>query len=379
MADISVLVVDDSILMRKLVSRIILDAPGLTVVDTAENGQMALDKIDVADPDIIVLDIEMPVMTGLGFLRERKKRGITVPVIMLSSIAKEGARVSMECLELGASDFVTKPSGSDSPDIRKIASRLTELLLSYGTIYARKRKKNIDFSSDALRKIHEILQSPIDGISPCKEKLSEQKSLPSVEPIHPAGKIQIIVIGISTGGPVALREILPRIDPNLAQPIVIVQHMPAGFTEEFARNLNKICPLEVKEAEEGDILKKGYIFIAPGSKHVTVEKRPTGNILHLNEEPLRNGHRPSADVLFESVAQHYHNNALGIIMTGMGRDGADKLAEMRRQGAYTVGQDQASSIVYGMPRVAFEQGAVQQQVSLFNMADTINSLAKRFL
>ncbi|MGL4986593.1 MAG: protein-glutamate methylesterase/protein-glutamine glutaminase [Treponemataceae bacterium] len=378
MADISVFVIDDSALMRKLVSKIIFEAPGLTVVDTAENGQVALEKLQTIDADIIVLDIEMPVMTGIDFLHERKKRGISIPVIMLSSVAKEGARISMECLELGASDFVTKPSGSDSPDIRKVASRLTELLLSYGSIYARTRKKNIDFSSDALKKIHEILQSPIDGLSSYKEKILDKAHNQSIDPIRPAGKIEVIVIGISTGGPVALRDIFAKIDPALTQPIIVVQHMPAGFTEEFARNLNKICPLTVKEAEEGEFLKAGHIFIAPGSKHVTVEKRLHGSILHLNEEPLRNGHRPSADVLFESVAGQYHNNALGIIMTGMGRDGAEKLAEMRRQGAYTIGQDQASSTVYGMPRVAFEYGAVQQQVSLYSMADTINSFAKRY-
>ncbi|HOT63765.1 MAG TPA: CheB methylesterase domain-containing protein, partial [Treponemataceae bacterium] len=169
-----------------------------------------------------------------------------------------------------------------------------------------------------------------------------------------------------------------KLDADLPQPILVVQHMPAGFTEEFAHSLDRICPLEVKEAHEGDLVKPGRILIAPGDRHLSVERKPLASIAHLSDAPPENGHRPSADVLFESVAREYQNRALGIIMTGMGRDGAAKLAELYREGSRTIGQDEESSIVYGMPRVAWEFGGVMEQVSLDRMAETINRYGKEF-
>ena len=204
----------------------------------------------------------------------------------------------------------------------------------------------------------------------------EKKELEEIRPYREPGKIEVIAIGISTGGPNALREVFAKIDPNLTQPILVVQHMPAGFTAEFANSLNQICPLEVKEAKDGDLLKPGRILIAPGSMHMYVEKRSLATIVRLSDAPLCNGHRPSVDVLFESVAKCFQNRALGVIMTGMGKDGAAQLAEMRREGAWTLGQDEESSIVYGMPKVAYEYGGVQRQVSLSDMADAISKLAR---
>lgn len=391
MDSISVLIVDDSALMRNLVGRIIERTPGLVIADKAMNGQFALEKIPRCNPDIIVLDIEMPVMTGIEFLKERRKRGIDIPVIMLSSIAKEGSKVTMECLELGAADFVTKPSGPDSPDIAKVAERLTELLIGYGTKYASaKRKKPISIPepshiTDTYKDLHisPFASSVKPAAAPAPTTTTggftftpPKKEAGVVTPLRQGGRIEIIAIGISTGGPNALREVFKDIDPNLAQPILVVQHMPAGFTEEFANSLNNICPLEVKEAKEGDLVTKGRILIAPGNKHIVVEKKPLATIVHLSDAEQRNGHRPSADVLFESVAKEFQNRALGVIMTGMGRDGAAQITEMRRQGAYTIGQDEESSIVYGMPRVAFEMGGVQKQYSLKQMANAINTIAK---
>ena len=199
-----------------------------------------------------------------------------------------------------------------------------------------------------------------------------------VKPLREPGRIEIIAIGISTGGPNALREVFSKIDPGLKQPILVVQHMPAGFTEEFANSLNGICPLEVKEAKDGDLIKGGRILIAPGNYHIYVERKSLAMVVRLSDAPQRNGHRPSADVLFESVAEQYQNRALGVIMTGMGNDGAVQLAEMRRQGAHTLGQDEQSCIVYGMPKVAFELGAVQKQVSLQDMAHEISKLANQY-
>jgi len=398
MDTISVLIVDDSALMRNLVGRIIERTPGLKIADKAMNGEFALAKIPLCNPDVIVLDIEMPVMNGIEFLKERRRRGIDIPVIMLSSIAKEGSRVTMECLELGAADFVTKPSGSDSPDIAAVAERLTELLIGYGTKYASKKLNRPVFIPEPAfiaehSKSSSLLSRASSALNEASQKQPADTSAPShaapsfglaakkeaggpVVPLREGGKIEIIAIGISTGGPNALREVFKDIDPNLEQPILVVQHMPAGFTEEFANSLNNICPLEVKEAKEGDVVKKGRILIAPGNKHILVERRPLATVVHLSDAEQRNGHRPSADVLFESVAQQYQNRALGVIMTGMGRDGAAQITEMRRQGSYTLGQDEESCIVYGMPKVAFEMGGIQKQVALKDMAKEINKVAR---
>ena len=371
MDDIAVLVVDDSALMRNLVSRMIDAVPGMTVVGKAMDGQMALEKLERCNPDVIILDLEMPVMTGVEFMRERKARKIDIPVVILSSIAHRGAAVTMECLELGASDFLLKPSDTGSEDIGKVADRLAEMVKSYGGAYARRHGKNVPLPGFTAAAPASQEAQRTGGLFSAAKAASENKNAPvssfaketpaeivPVKPIRESGPIDIIAFGISTGGPNALREVFAGLSPDLRQPIVVVQHMPAGFTAEFAASLNNICPLEVKEAAEGDLLKKGRILIAPGGRHV--------------------GHRPSADVLFESVAKTYQANALGIIMTGMGKDGAAQLAEMRRQGARTLGQDPESCIVYGMPRVAWEMGGVQKQVSLSNMAKEINELALKY-
>ncbi|MCR4939483.1 MAG: chemotaxis response regulator protein-glutamate methylesterase [Treponemataceae bacterium] len=396
MDKISVLIVDDSALMRNLVSRIVESAPNLCVAATAMNGQFALDKIPLCKPDIIVLDVEMPVMNGLQFLQERKNRGIDIPVVMLSSITSNGAVVTMQCLEMGACDFIQKPSGAISLDIHKVAEKLTEKLISYGGRYAHEKR---GLSGSVLNTYMELPEEPIKKAEKKPETAEPIQTKPQgssaplnfrtpswslatkekkeIVPLREPGNLEIIALGISTGGPNALREVFAKISGNIRQPIVVVQHMPAGFTAEFANSLNHICPLEVKEAQDGDILKPGRILIAPGNHHIIVERKKLAAILRVTDTEPRNGHRPSVDVLFESVAQVYQNHALGIIMTGMGRDGAAQLAEMRKQGARTLGQDEKSSIVYGMPKVAWELGGVQKQVSLSDMADEINKIALR--
>ncbi len=398
MDDISVLVCDDSALMRNVISRVIDSTPGMKVVEKAMNGQFLINKLEFTKPDVIILDIEMPVMNGIEFLRYRKTHGPDIPVIILSSIAEKGASVTMEALELGASDFITKPNGSVSVDINSVAERLIEMIASYGGAQARINGKNVysaDFyirlnSERAIeRKLHEALGDKAKDVSASLQKSvvlpkvmerpssQEQKKVVAITPLHAPGKIKIIAIGISTGGPNALREVFANIDPDVRQPILIVQHMPAGFTKEFAASLDRICPLTVKEAEDRDILEEGHVYIAPGDYHIVVESAGLGKYqIRTNQLPQRNGHRPSADVMFESVGKVFGNNALGVIMTGMGKDGAVELAEMRKQGAWTLGQDEKSAIVYGMPRVAWELGAVQKQVSLEKMANEISTLAK---
>ena len=195
-------------------------------------------------------------------------------------------------------------------------------------------------------------------------------------PRRPPGPIEIVAIGISTGGPNALREMLPAIDANFPAPILIVQHMPAGFTEEFAESLDRICPLEVREAKNGDLIQPGRVFIAPGDSHITVEPKPLAKAVKLTNDPPMSGHRPSADVLFSSVAKVYGNRSLAVIMTGMGRDGATEIGSIYHEGGITLAQDEGSSVVFGMPRAAIEAGVITTVVPLSEMAQTINRLGR---
>lgn len=371
---VSVLVVDDSALMRNLISKIIEATPGLRVADKAMNGVFALQKIPRCDPDAIVLDIEMPEMNGIEFLKERRRLALDIPVIILSSLAKEGAAVTMEALALGASDFITKPSGSVSSDIHTVAGELSRLLLAYGSQYQKRKGKTPPrYEFEAPERMFE----PAPLLDERAARAAERARHEPPTPLRQPGPMEAIAIGISTGGPNALREVFAKIDADLALPVLVVQHMPPGFTEEFAKSLDRICPLEVKEAADMDILKPGRVLIAPGDKHILVEKRPLGVVARLSDAPLENGHRPSADVLFGSAARVYGNRVMGVIMTGMGRDGARELGSIYREGGITLGQDEASCVVYGMPKVAFELGHVSQQVSLADMAATISRLAKQ--
>ncbi len=411
MSDIEVLVCDDSALMRNLISRIVDSTSGMKTVATAMNGKFALEKVPQVKPDAILLDIEMPEMNGVEFLRQARKQGIDTPVIILSSIATKGAAVTIECLELGASDFITKPNGSISTNIADVSAQIVEKISSYGGAYARFHGKNVyppDFFNQQIKLkeaeiavakkkeaehktlIHpqvgsseelntpsaEAATKPAPSFQPSLWKPRTAKQPAKITPLKMPGKIDIIAIGISTGGPNALREVFADITPDCPVPILVVQHMPAGFTKEFAASLNKICPLTVTEATDMEKLEKGHVYIAPGDWHIYVEKMGLNTVVRTCQDELCNGHRPSADVLFESVAKVYQNHALGVIMTGMGRDGALKITEMRKQGAWTLGQDEKSSIVYGMPRVAWELGGVQKQVPLSNMAAEINKLIK---
>ncbi len=355
--------------MRNLIGKIVESNPDLTVAGTAMNGNFLLKKLPRLNPDVIILDLEMPEMNGIEFLKERRRQNIDIPVIILSSIARKGARITMEALSLGAADFIMKPSGAVSEDINTVAARIIETVHAYGTLYRREKGKEAPpplMVTPSLPKKKFTVESPVSTKPP---------DFPPANRTGPEPDgIKIIAIGISTGGPNALREVFSKIDPDLPVPIVVVQHMPEGFTEEFANSLDRICPLEVKEAAEGDIIKPGRVLIAPGNHHLEVEKRRLATIAHITTADPVNGHRPSADVLFASVTKYFKNNMLGVIMTGMGKDGAREIGTIYNSGGFTIGQDEASSIVYGMPRVARDLGYIQRQVSLHDMADTISSI-----
>jgi len=374
--EVSVLIVDDSALMRNLIGRMIDETPGLVIGDKAMNGKFALDKIPRVNPDVIVLDLEMPEMNGIEFLKKRKDLGIKIPVVILSSIARRGAEITMEALSLGASDFIQKPSGSESQDIHVVKDTLVEKLLGYGTAYRKSQDKKVLAPSEYKPK--EAKPSPImdmlTSVSPSKVEPAKPPT-----PLRKPSNTEIIAIGISTGGPDALRVVFAQLDADLKVPILVVQHMPPGFTNEFAKSLDRICPLDVKEAEDGDAIIPGRILIAQGNKHLEVEKKTLSTAcVRLSDTPLVSGHRPSADVLFASVAMAYQNHVLGVIMTGMGRDGAQQLGTIYKEGGMTLGQDEKTAVVYGMPRVAYELGHVMEQVPLDKMGKRICEVAKTY-
>lgn len=396
------MVCDDSALMRTLVGKMVENNDGLRLAGKAMNGRFLLQKIPRLKPDVIVLDLEMPEMNGIEFLRERKKLGIEIPVIILSSIARRGAQITMEALSLGASDFVTKPSGSESEDIHVVEKTLVEMIRAYGIQYRQSHGQGDDRADTAVSgpgisapgagnggngggagTAAAVEAAPKKG-SPSARKKADAAVLPeaitetAISPVSrkDAGPVEILAIGISTGGPNALRRVFAEIDPDFPLPIVVVQHMPAGFTAEFAKSLDRICPLEVKEAAEGDLLKTGRILICPGNYHIEVEKRRLAGVVQLSQKEPVNGHRPSADVLFASVAAQYGGRCMALIMTGMGRDGAREIGSIHKKGGITIGQDAGSSIVYGMPRVAAELGNIQHILALEDIADTVSRLAR---
>jgi two-component system chemotaxis response regulator CheB len=314
----------------------------------------------------------MPEMNGIEFLREWRKQALGIPVIILSSVAEKGAAVTMEAISLGANDFIQKPGGSVSLDIASVKEQLMPLLLAWGTKWRKKNNKPA-FVPSSIQSAARLTTDINSLLYPS----SVVKPAPAITPLRQPANTEIVAIGISTGGPDALRVVFSRLDPDLKVPILVVQHMPPGFTAEFAKSLDRICPLDVKEAAEGDVLTPGQILIAQGAHHLEIEKKGIGaTIVHLTETPPVSGHRPSADVLFASVAMAYQNRVLGVIMTGMGSDGARQLGTILREGGVTVGQDEATAVVYGMPRVAYELGHVQEQVPLEKMGPRISQIVK---
>jgi two-component system chemotaxis response regulator CheB len=389
---IRALVVDDSALMRNLVSRMLEAAGDVRVVGTAMNGEFALQKIERLDPDVVVLDIEMPVMNGIEFLQERRKRSIDVPVVVLSSVARKGARVTMDALALGAADFVTKPSGSVSRDIVRVEAQVVELVRAYGRQHRnRKGLGTLDRPEGTAPPTVEpharqpATARPAAGsrppagnrpATPAKPAPSVPDTPARVTPLAEPGRPEVVAIGISTGGPNALRKVFAELDADLPIPVLVVQHMPAGFTTEFARSLDRVCALTVTEAEDGIAVRPGHVIIAPGNYHLGVVRNSDAVTLRVTQDDPRNGHRPSADVLFETVAEVYGNHAVAVIMTGMGRDGSAGLAKLYERGGMTIGQDEASSVVYGMPKVAYELGYVRKQVALHEIAGAISEAAR---
>lgn len=368
MDPIRVLVVDDTILYRKVIGDVIGSISGAEVCGTAANGRFALTKIATLKPDLITLDIEMPEMNGLELLEELRKTGTRLPrIIMLSTLTTRGGDMTIRALELGAYDFITKPeSGTAAENMEKIRTQLTPAvtaLIQEKKFHSRLENARATLSrtaplreTEAPKPIH---PTPATATVPPR-RITRPVSRPS----------EIVAIGISTGGPNALAAMLPKLPADIGVPILIVQHMPPVFTKSLAGSLNNKCAIEVKEAEDGDILKPGLALIAPGGKQMRVEAHRDGvhRLVRITNDPPENSCRPSADYLFRSVASHYVGRATGIIMTGMGQDGFKGLQKMHENGAVILAQDEASCTVYGMPKAPADAGIVDKVVPLSDMA-----------
>lgn len=354
---IRVLIVDDSAFIRNLLSKGLSSNPKIEVVATAINGKFGLEKMQKLSPDIIILDIEMPEINGIEFLKEKNKLKNETPVIILSSHAVKGAKITIEALSLGASDFILKPNEYQS-GIDDTIKNLIDMVIALAKPQKREPiKKSVEINFKLEVKKEE------------NKEFADYNSF--TVPIKEIPKIEIVSIGISTGGPNALRQILPKFPSNFPVPIVIVQHMPAGFTKEFADNLNKICRIPVKEAENNDILSGGRIFIAPGDKHIILTKKRLANVIELNDDPPINSHKPSVEKLFKSTSETFGRNSIACIMTGMGKDGADNIGEILKRGGITIAQDEETSVVFGMPKNAIKNRYVNLIRPLNEIPDTI--------
>lgn len=341
---IKVCVVDDSPLIRRIMSEIIDKQPDMKVVASAANPLIAREMIKSTNPDVLTLDIEMPKMDGLDFL-ERLMRLRPMPVIMVSSLTESGSNTTMRALEIGAVDFLTKPSGFGPDKIDLFASNLVFKIRAAMAAKVRRTAGKSDVKNPSVAQLG-LLNKP--GVS----------------------QTRIIVIGASTGGTEAIKTILQRM-PNDCPGILITQHMPEGFTRSFADRLNTQCGIAVKEAVDGERVLPGHAYIAPGNYHLSLRRAGVHYVTHIEQSDAVNLHRPSVEVLFDSAAAVAGRNALGVILTGMGKDGAKAMLRMREAGSYNIAQDELTSVVFGMPREAIQLGAAHAVLPVQGIAQAI--------
>ncbi|MCC6220331.1 MAG: chemotaxis response regulator protein-glutamate methylesterase [Deltaproteobacteria bacterium] len=341
---IRVLVVDDSAIVRQTLQKALSKDPDIEVVGTAPDPFVAKDKILELKPDVITLDIEMPRMDGVTFLKKLMKNRPT-PVIVISSLATKGSGLAMQALGAGAVEVMAKPGATFS-----VAEMATELAL--------KVKSAARANLSKILSIRQLQAPPSDSIAALSGETTK-----------------VIVLGASTGGTQAIEHVLTQF-PSNAPPTVIVQHMPPGFTRSFAERLDSVCKVRVKEAENGDELVMGTVLIAPGSFHMIVKKSGAKRFVEVKTGPLVSGHRPSVDVLFESAARTLGADAIGVILTGMGSDGSKGMLKMKEAGAFNIAQDEQTSVVYGMPKVATDLGAVDKILPLTEIASAVIKLVK---
>ncbi len=362
--NIRVLVVDDTVLYRKILTDVLNTFPGVEVVGAVGNGQLALSSVTTLKPDIMTLDFEMPVLDGIATLKQLQKHPSDVAVVMVSAHTLQGAKVTLQALELGAFDFIAKPSGSSLQENRQsLMKQLKPVIQSVAT------KRLLARTSSMMKRTAPtpVSSTRTTASQPVRSNVAAPVRSTGARP----GIVQILAIGVSTGGPNALADLLPRLPENLKVPVVIVQHMPPVFTKALAESLDAKCKLSVVEAQHGNRVLPGTIYIAPGGKHMGLKKVGTVVMVELTTDPPENHCRPSVDYLFRSVAEVYNNNTLGVILTGMGSDGAKGLQVMKGKGSQVIAQDQQSCVVYGMPMEAVKIGVVDVELPLNRIASEI--------
>jgi two-component system chemotaxis response regulator CheB len=348
-----VLIVDDSALVRQMLTEMLNSDSELEVIGTATDPYAAREKIKLLNPDVITLDVEMPRMDGVTFL-ENLMRLRPMPVVMVSSLTQKGAEVTLRALELGAVDFVAKPKIDLAGTLRQYTEELIDKVkMAAGANVARRAAPPVNAQP----------KLSADAVIPAQRLRSMLRTTE-----------KIVAIGASTGGTEALRELLSTFPPD-APAMVISQHIPAAFSKPFADRLDTVCAMKVFHAEDGQYIVPGHVYVAPGDRHLLVDRDGARYVCRLSDGPPVNRHRPSVDVMFRSVAQKVGPNAIGVILTGMGDDGARGLKEMLDAGAKTIAQDEASSVVWGMPGSAVKLGAAERIESLGSIPDTILNLA----
>ena len=339
---IKILIVDDSAFMRKLLSDLFSAEPDFTVIDTARNGVDAVEKVKRLKPDLITMDVEMPVMDGIKALEIIMKETPT-PVLMISSLTRAGAEATLSALELGAVDFVAKSAGILS-SITSIGNEI--LAKSRAAVHA---------------KVSRFVERP-------KAQLVVK---PLLQPVIGRIEERVLASGTSTGGPRALQEVITKLPGDLPCGVVIVQHMPPGFTKSLSERLDSLSALTVKEAEHNDVVRSGLVLIAPGNYHMTIEREGNKKVVKLDQSPPIGGHRPAVDPMMESVARVYGAGAFGVILTGMGHDGAKGIKAIKQQHGYTIAEDQSTAVVFGMPKAAIELGVVDKVAPISAVAAEI--------
>ncbi|MGN7478509.1 protein-glutamate methylesterase/protein-glutamine glutaminase [Solibacillus silvestris] len=365
------LVVDDSAFMRKLISDFFTDHLQIEVVGSARNGKDAIKKIGQLKPDVVTMDVEMPEMNGLEALKEIMQK-YPVPVVMLSSTTQRGTENTLMAMEYGAIDFVAKPSGTISLDLHKIQDELVRKVEEASKISIAKLKKPIHKSLAINQPISKPKNTEESNFNRAAKQIASFDTTGKKTEWSKTSK-KIILIGTSTGGPRALQEVITKIPANIDAPILIVQHMPAGFTKSLAKRLDQLSEIHVKEAEQGDILQKGTAYIAPGGFHLKLRKVGATFAVMLDQnEPPRSGHRPSVDVMFEDVSQYSEFDKIAVIMTGMGYDGSKGLVSLKKTGnVIAIAESAETCIVYGMPKAAVETQLVDEVADVDDIAQTI--------